>query len=87
MGVQAERVFTAIAERGYPDPWAAFGDHLSWEAALSVQLKDRIDAARKEPGGPAAGEALALFERKAANLEAADALLATATAEYDASGM
>ncbi|WP_176611531.1 hypothetical protein [Actinomadura sp. WMMB 499] len=43
--------------------------------------------ARKEPGGPAAGEALALFDRKAANLEAAAGLLAEVTAEYDASGM
>jgi len=87
MGVQAERVFAAVAERGFPDPWAAFGEHLSWEAALAVQLKDRIDSARKDPGGPAADEALELFERKAANLEAAQRLLAEVTDEYDQSGM
>src|SRR5688500_540122 len=87
MGAQADQVFAAIAEHGYPDPWAAFGDHLSWEAALSVQLKDRIDTYRKEPGGSAAGEALGLFERKTANLDAARRLLAKATEEYDTSGM
>ncbi|TDD93015.1 hypothetical protein [Actinomadura rubrisoli] len=86
MGVQAERVFAAVAERGFPDPWAAFGEHLSWEAAFAVQLKDRIDAARKGPNGPAADEALELFARKAANLEAAGRLLAKVTEEYDATG-
>ncbi|WP_199748222.1 MULTISPECIES: hypothetical protein [Actinomadura] len=76
-----------MAERGFPDPWNAFGEHLSWEAAYAVHLKAAIDAARKEPAGPAVEEALALFDRKAANLEAASKLLAEVTAEYDASGM
>ncbi|MCP2337380.1 hypothetical protein [Actinomadura rupiterrae] len=87
MGVQAERVFAAVAERGFPDPWATFGEHLSWEAAFAVQLKAHIDTARKDPDGPAAVQALDLFARKAANLEAAQRLLAEVTDEYDASGM
>ncbi|WP_329519446.1 hypothetical protein [Spirillospora sp. NBC_01491] len=87
MGVQGDRILTALADKGFPDPWNAFGEHLSWEAAYAVQLKTAIDAARKEPGGPDAEEALTLFDRKAANLDAAGTLLATVTAEYDASGM
>ncbi|POM26043.1 hypothetical protein BTM25_04270 [Actinomadura rubteroloni] len=87
MGVQADRIFAAVAERGFPDPWATFGEHLSWEAAYAVQLKTTIDTARKNPNGNAADEALKLFDRKAANLKAASHLLADVTEEYDASGM
>jgi hypothetical protein len=87
MGVQADRIFAAVATKGFPDPWATFGEHLSWEAAYAVQLKAAIDTARKDPGGPAADEALELFDRKADNLAAARRLLADVTDEYDTSEM
>lgn len=87
MGVQGDRIFAAVAEKGFPDPWNAFGEHLSWEAAYAVHIKAAIDSVRKEPGGPAADETLTLFDRKAANIEAASRLLAEVTAEYDVSGM
>ena len=48
MGVQGDRIFAAITEKGFPDPWAAFGECLSWEAAYAVQLKHAIDQARKD---------------------------------------
>jgi hypothetical protein len=87
MGAQADRIFTVLAERGYPDPWAAFGDHLSWESAHSVQLKTAIDTYRKEPAETAHEKIEQLFALKAANLTAAADLLAKALVEYDVSGM
>ncbi|MBA9001686.1 hypothetical protein [Thermomonospora cellulosilytica] len=87
MGAQGDRIFAAIAEKGFPDPWAAFGEHLSWEAAYAVQLKAAIDAARKNPGAEAADEVRVLFDRKQTNLEEAARLLAQVTAEYDSNGM
>jgi hypothetical protein len=35
MGAQGDRIFTAIKERGFPDPRATFGEYLSWEAAYA----------------------------------------------------
>ncbi|WP_116021998.1 hypothetical protein [Thermomonospora umbrina] len=87
MGVQGERIFAAIAERGFPDPWATLGEHLSWESAHAVHLKAAIDQARKDPTPDAHGRVTRLFDRKAANLADAAELLTTVLAEYDQSGM
>jgi hypothetical protein len=83
MGVQGDRIFAAITEKGFPDPWAAFGECMSWETAYAVQLKTAIDTARKnnDEGTRAAVEAL--FTLKQANLAKALRLLADVTHEYD----
>lgn len=48
MGVQGDQIFAAITDKGFPDPWSAFGECLSWESAYAVQLKHAIDQARKD---------------------------------------
>lgn len=87
MGVQGDRIFAAIASRGFPDPWATFGEHLSWESAYAVQLKAAIDDARKDPAEEAFAEVARLFGLKAENLDDAAQLLAKVLVEYDENGM
>ncbi|WP_067475575.1 hypothetical protein [Actinomadura hibisca] len=87
MGQQGDRVFAAVEQRGYPDPWSRFGEQLSWESAYAVQIKTAIDAARKDTGAQAAEHIGGLFAAKAQNLAAARDLLADALSEYDRTGM
>ncbi|TYK47043.1 hypothetical protein [Actinomadura decatromicini] len=87
MGVQGDRIFAAIEQRGFPDPWSAFGECLSWESAYAVQLKQVIDQARKGPDEQLLQTVSDLFEKKTANLIDAGKLLADALAEYDQNGM
>jgi len=87
MGAQGDRIFTAIKERGYPDPWATFGECMSWEAAYSVQLKQAIDAARKDQNEPTCAGVDALFTAKASNLAKARQLLDDVLPDYDNTGM
>jgi hypothetical protein len=87
MGVQGDRIFTAIKERGYPDPWSAFGEFMSWESAHSVQLKQAIDIARKDRDEHTHAAVDTLFTAKEANLEKARHLLADVLPDYDRNGM
>ncbi|WP_339155296.1 hypothetical protein [Actinomadura luteofluorescens] len=87
MGVQGDRIFAAIKERGFPDPWSAFGECLSWESAYAVLLKQAIDDARKGSDGLVRATVSDLFEKKTGNLAAARRLLAGTLTEYDRSGM
>ncbi|GAA4338180.1 hypothetical protein ACFQY7_31520 [Actinomadura luteofluorescens] len=87
MGVQGDRIFAAIKERGFPDPWSTFGECLSWESAYAVLLKQAIDDARKGSDGLVLATVSDLFEKKTGNLAAARRLLAGTLTEYDRSGM
>ncbi|MEV0398766.1 hypothetical protein [Actinoallomurus sp. NPDC050550] len=87
MGVQGDRIFAAIKLRGFPDPWATFGECMSWEAAYAVQLKQAIDTARKEQDEQTNATVEALFTVKDANLAKARRLLADVLIEYDHKGM
>ncbi|MBG6093840.1 hypothetical protein [Actinomadura viridis] len=87
MGVQGDRIFAAIQQRGFPDPWSAFGECLSWESAYAVQLKQAIDQARKGPDEPLARAVSDLFAKKTANLANARKLLDDVLTEYDQNGM
>ena len=87
MGTQGDRIFTAIRERGFPDPWATFGEHMSWEAAYAVQLKQAIDTARKDQDKQAHAEVDWLFNVKEANLAKARRLLDDVLTGYDQTGM
>ncbi|MGW2308549.1 hypothetical protein [Actinomadura luteofluorescens] len=87
MGVQGDRIFAAIKERGFPDPWSTFGECLSWESAYAVLLKQTIDDARKGSDGLVRATVSDLFEKKTGNLAAARRLLAGTLTEYDRSGM
>ncbi|MEU8305116.1 hypothetical protein AB0C84_16310 [Actinomadura sp. NPDC048955] len=87
MGVQGDRIFAAIKERGFPDPWSAFGECLSWESAYAVLLKQAIDDARKGSDGLVRATVSDLFEKKTGNLAAARRLLTGTLTEYDRSGM
>jgi hypothetical protein len=86
MGVQGDRIFAAITEKGFPDPWAAFGECLSWEAAYAVQLKHAIDQARKDTDEQTRAAVAALLTLKEANLAKARRLLADVTSDYDRQG-
>jgi len=86
MGRQGDRIFAAIKERGFPDPWATFGECMSWEAAYAVQLKQAIDTARKEQDEPAFAAVEALFTVKDGNLAKARRLLDDVLVEYDHNG-
>ncbi|MFD0857222.1 hypothetical protein ACFQ07_33775 [Actinomadura adrarensis] len=87
MGVQGDRIFAAIKERGFPDPWAAFGECLSWESAYAVQLKQAIDQARKTPDEQLSPTVSELFASKIRNLVNARKLLDDVLIEYDQNGM
>lgn len=87
MGVQGDRIFAAIKQRGFPDPWSAFGECLSWESAYAVQLKQAIDLARKGSDEQLDLDISELFARKAGNLANARKLLDDVLIEYDRSGM
>ncbi|MFA1548855.1 hypothetical protein [Actinomadura chokoriensis] len=86
MGTQGDRIFAAIKERGFPDPWATFGECMSWEAAYAVQLKQAIDTARKEQDEQAYAAVAGLFTVKKGNLAKARRLLDDVLADYDHSG-
>ncbi|GAA3934390.1 hypothetical protein GCM10023085_14700 [Actinomadura viridis] len=85
--MQGDRIFAAIQQRGFPDPWSAFGECLSWESAYAVQLKQAIDQARKGPDEPLARAVSDLFAKKTANLANARKLLDDVLTEYDQNGM
>ncbi|GAA2406277.1 hypothetical protein GCM10010191_12860 [Actinomadura vinacea] len=87
MGVQGDRIFAAIKQRGFPDPWSSFGECLSWESAYAVQLKQAIDTARKGTDSQITATIDELFQRKAGNLTTARKLLDDVLADYDQSGM
>ena len=87
MGVQGDRIFAAITQKGFPDPWSAFGECLSWESAYAVQLKQAIDQARKGPDEHLSQTVSELFDTKAGNLAHARKLLDDVLIEYDESGM
>lgn len=87
MGAQGDRIFAAVSQRGFPDPWSTFGECLSWEAAYAVQLKQAIDDARKGNDEQINGTIDELFKRKADNLLTARRLLDDVLAEYDQTGM
>ncbi|HEX6468599.1 MAG TPA: hypothetical protein VF069_05835 [Streptosporangiaceae bacterium] len=87
MGMQGDRIFAAIMERGFPDPWATFGECMSWESAHAVQLKHAIDQARKEHAVETRARVAELFDVKAANLKKAQQLLAEVLAQYDEMGI
>ncbi|WP_396454986.1 hypothetical protein [Actinomadura sp.] len=86
MGVQGDRIFAAIEQRGFPDPWSAFGECLSWESAYAVQLKQAIDQARKGTNAQLGRDISVLFQRKTANLADARKLLDDVLIEYDRNG-
>ena len=87
MGVQGDRIFAAIEQRGFPDPWSTFGECLSWESAYAVQLKQAIDQARKDASAQLGQTISGLFQKKAANLGNARTLLDDVLIEYDRNGM
>jgi hypothetical protein len=87
MGAQGDRIFAAIKERGFPDPWSTFGECMSWEAAYAVQLKAAIEAARKNQNATTHAAVEELFTLKASNLAQARQLLDDVLAEYDRTGM
>src|SRR5690606_6611837 len=87
MGVPGDRIFAAIKQRGFPAPWSAFGECLSWESAYAVQLKQAIDLARKGSDEQLDLDISELFARKAGNLANARKLLDDVLIEYDRSGM
>jgi hypothetical protein len=87
MGAQGDRIFAAIKEKGFPDPWATFGECMSWESAYAVQLKQAIDLARKKQDKQTNAAVDALFTLKDANLRKARRLLADVLTEYDHTGM
>jgi hypothetical protein len=87
MGVQGDRIFAAIEQRGFPDPWSTFGECLSWESAYAVQLKQAIDQARKGANTQLGQDVSGLFQRKSANLANARKLLDDVLIEYDRNGM
>lgn len=87
MGVQGNRIFAAIKERGFPDPWATFGECMSWEAAYAVQIKQAIDMAHKNQNETTRIEVERLLAVKASNLAKARQLLEDALTEYDRIGM
>ena len=71
---------------GFPDPWSAFGECLSWESAYAVQLKQAIDQARKGTNAQLGRDISVLFQRKTANLADARKLLDDVLIEYDRNG-
>lgn len=87
MGAQGDRIFAAVSQRGFPDPWATFGECLSWESAYAVQLKQAIDTARKGTDDQISNTINDLFERKTGNLTTARRLLDDVLADYDRTGM
>ncbi|MEU8344912.1 hypothetical protein AB0C74_24700 [Spirillospora sp. NPDC048832] len=87
MGVQGDRIFAAIKQKGFPDPWSAFGECLSWESAYAVQLKQAIDQARKGPDAQLNLSVSELFASKTRNLVNARRLLDDVLIEYDKNGM
>ncbi|MEO3862807.1 hypothetical protein [Acrocarpospora sp. B8E8] len=86
MGVQGDRIFAALKETGFPDPWATFGGCMCWEAAYSVQLKQAIETARKNQDEPSFAAVEALFSVKAANLVKARRLLEDVLTDFDSNG-
>lgn len=87
MGRQGDRILRAVEERGFPDPWATFGECMSWESAYAVQLKQAIEVARKDGDEQTRAAVDALFTVKDANLTKARRLLADVLREYDSNGM
>ncbi|MEU4233755.1 hypothetical protein AB0F17_56540 [Nonomuraea sp. NPDC026600] len=87
MGAQGDRIFAAIQEKGWPDPWATFGECMCWEAAYSVQLKKAIEDARKDQDEGTLAAVEALFSVKLANLAKTRRLLDDVLGEYEANGM
>src|SRR5258708_1942976 len=87
MGVQGDRLFAALAERGSQQPWAAFAEHMSWDAAYAVQLKEVIDTVRTQRDEQALNRIVDLFDAKAAGLDKARQLLEDVLLDYDESGM
>lgn len=87
MGAQGDRIFAAIKDNGFPDPWAGFGECMCWEAAYAVQLKQAIETARKNRDEPTFAAVEALFAVKEANLVKARRLLDTVLLDYDHNGM
>jgi hypothetical protein len=86
MGAQGDRIFAAITERGFPDPWNAFGEAMSWESAYAVQLKAAIDTARKDNDEGTRAGVEALFTLKHANLAKARRILSDVMGDYDRLG-
>lgn len=86
MSAQGDRIFAAITAQGFPDPWSAFGECLSWESAHAVQLKNAIDQTRKDNDEQTRAAVEALFTLKQANLAKAQRLLADVTSDYDRKG-
>ncbi|GLZ05941.1 hypothetical protein Acsp03_34070 [Actinomadura sp. NBRC 104412] len=87
MGVQGDRIFAEMRQRGFPAPWSDFGECLSWESAYSVQLKQAIETARAGTDPHSTATVDELFRLKVDNLTAARKLLGDVLAQYDQSGM